>query len=186
MTLGECRKLPVPATDLVPLIPALRAFARSLCRDLPDADDLVQETLLKGLAHIDQFEPGTSLKAWLFRILRNTYFSARHRRAREVPTLPEQLESQICIAPSQEWACESKDVLTAIRNLPVHQREAMVLVTISGLKYGEAADICGCSIGTIKSRISRARSNLIRELELTPHDAGLNLRQIKGEAEHAY
>lgn len=175
----------VPRSDIVQMIPALRAFARSLCRNINDADDLVQETLLKSMTHLDQFEPGTNLKAWLFRILRNTYFTSRHRRARELPTLPEQLADRSTVEPTQDWVCESNDVLKALRKLPPHQREAIVMVTISGVKYEDAANICGCSIGTIKSRISRARANLSAELGLSPNGVALP-RQIKGEAEHAY
>jgi RNA polymerase sigma-70 factor, ECF subfamily len=141
-------------------VPSLRAFAISLSGNVDRADDLVQETLLRALVNIDSFEPGTNLSAWLFTILRNLFRSEYRKRRREVEdgdgTYAESLKSQ----PEQEARVEFREFRTALAKLPADQREALILVGASGFSYEEAAGICGCAVGTIKSRVNRARTRL--------------------------
>jgi RNA polymerase sigma-70 factor (ECF subfamily) len=151
---------PAAQRDMVELIPALRAFARSLCRNTEDADDLVQETLTKAIANVDKFEAGTRLKSWLFTIMRNTFYSRIKVAARESPGALGCVSEQPSAAESQEWTQRSREVARAIDLLPEEQRQVIVLVCMIGISYDEAAEICGCQIGTIKSRINRARTNL--------------------------
>jgi len=147
-------------------VPRLRAFAISLCGNVDKADDLVQETLLRALSHIDQFEPGTNMSAWLFTILRNLFRSDYRKRRREVEdddgSYAESLKSQ----PEQTGRLELDELPAALAKLPADQREAVVLVGASGLSYEEAANICGCPIGTIKSRVNRARRRLAELLSI--------------------
>jgi RNA polymerase sigma-70 factor, ECF subfamily len=141
-------------------VPSLRAFAISLCGNVDRADDLVQETLLRAWANLNSFEPGTNMSAWLFTILRNLFRSEYRKRRREVPdgegTYAETLKTQ----PEQASRVEFEEFRTALAKLPSDQREALVLVGASGFSYEEAAGICGCAVGTIKSRVNRARSKL--------------------------
>jgi RNA polymerase sigma-70 factor (ECF subfamily) len=141
-------------------VPSLRAFAISLSGNVDRADDLVQETLLRALVNIDSFEPGTNLSAWLFTILRNLFRSEYRKRRREVEdgdgTYAESLKSQ----PEQEARVEFREFRAALAKLPSDQREALILVGASGFSYEEAANICGCAVGTIKSRVNRARTRL--------------------------
>src|ERR1700751_1984959 len=141
-------------------VPSLRAFAISLSGNVDRADDLVQDTLVRALVNIDSFEPGTNLSAWLFTILRNLFRSEYRKRRREVEdgdgTYAESLKSQ----PEQEARVEFREFRTALAKLPSDQREALILVGASGFSYEEAAGICGCAVGTIKSRVNRARSRL--------------------------
>jgi RNA polymerase sigma-70 factor (ECF subfamily) len=141
-------------------IPSLRAFAISLCRNIDRADDLVQETLLRALSHIDSFQPGTNMSAWLFTILRNHFRSEYRKYWREVEDVDgdfaEKLESQ----PDQTSHLEFQELRAALAKLPIDQREALFLVGASGYSYQEAATVCHCAVGTIKSRVNRARSRL--------------------------
>lgn len=150
-------------TQMIELLPSLRAFARSLTRDSSEADDLTQESLSKALASIGQFTPGTNLRAWLFTIQRNTFYTSYHKRIREPVLMVEELPGTYTAA-SQEWSLKLRDVDAALRQLPVDQREAVMLVGGGGLSYEEAATICGCALGTIKSRVSRARAALLQIL----------------------
>jgi RNA polymerase sigma-70 factor (ECF subfamily) len=147
------------------MIPALRAFAWSISRNGSDADDLVQDTLIKAWSHRDKFEPGTNLRAWLFTILRNTYYTAIVRRRREVRDEDDQYARSMTSAPTQEWGLAMKALQTALDQLPTEHREALILVGAAGLSYEEAADICGCALGTIKSRVNRARTRLLKLME---------------------
>jgi RNA polymerase sigma-70 factor (ECF subfamily) len=141
-------------------VPSLRAFAISLSGNVDRADDLVQETLLRALANIDSFQPGTNMSAWLFTILRNLFRSEYRKRRREVEdgdgSYAETLKSQ----PEQSSRVEFEEFRTALAKLPPDQREALILVGASGFSYEDAAAICGCAVGTIKSRVNRARSKL--------------------------
>ncbi|MDG4874995.1 sigma-70 family RNA polymerase sigma factor [Mesorhizobium sp. WSM4935] len=149
---------------IVDLIPALRAFARTFCRDKTDADDLVQETLLKGIAHIDQFEPGTRIKSWLFTIMRNTFYTKHKIYTREAPGANDCASARSITYGDQEWHLRSQEVHAAIGKLPPRQREVLMLIAILGVSYEETASICGCAIGTIKSRLNRARMSLLEDL----------------------
>lgn len=142
------------------VIPQLRAFARSLCGNPDTADDLVQATMLKMWAARDRFEPGTRFKAWSFTILRNHYFS-QTRRNRFVGEWDDLVADRLLAAPaSQDMSTEFNDVLRAMQQLPAPQREALILVGAGGLSYEEAAEITGVAVGTVKSRVARARTAL--------------------------
>jgi len=150
--------------EIVDLIPALRAFARTFYRNVTDADDLVQETLTKGLASIHQFEPGTSMKSWLFTIMRNTFYTKIKVAAREAPGAAECASARPAADPTQEWSARGSEIAEAIQRLPTQQREVLMLIGVLGTSYEDAAEICGCAIGTIKSRLNRARLKLLEEL----------------------
>jgi RNA polymerase sigma-70 factor (ECF subfamily) len=152
--------------QVVALIPALRAFAWSISRNGSEADDLVQDTLIKAWSHRDKFETGTNLRAWLFTILRNTYYTAVVRRRREVRDEDDQHARSLTAAPTQEWGLALRALQAALDQLPVEHREALILVGAAGLSYEEAAQICGCALGTIKSRVNRARNRLLKVMEI--------------------
>jgi RNA polymerase sigma-70 factor (ECF subfamily) len=159
--------------SLLALIPNLRAFAVSLCGDIERADDLVQETLLKAWNHLDSFQEGTNLRAWLFTILRNTYFSECRRRRREVEDHDGTKAAELAVHPAQQGHIDMQDFRRALNELPPDQREALVLVGAAGFSYEEAASISGCAVGTIKSRVNRARARLSALLGvLTAHEFG--------------
>ena len=145
---------------MLKLIPNLRAFGVSLCGDVERADDLVQETLLKAWNHLDSFQEGTNLRAWLFTILRNTYFSERRKRRREVEDADGSYAATLSTHPEQHGHMEMQDFRAALTRLPDDQREALILVGAAGFSYEEAAEISGCAVGTIKSRVNRARNRL--------------------------
>ncbi|HRK18382.1 MAG TPA: sigma-70 family RNA polymerase sigma factor [Hyphomicrobiaceae bacterium] len=148
-------------------IPNLRAFARSLTRRHDAADDLVQETLIKACQHIDQFTVGTNLKAWLFTILRNTYLSDLRKRRHEVEDADGSLSERVSVAASQNAHMDMIDFNKALSALPSEQREALILVGAEGFSYEEAAEMCGCAVGTMKSRVNRARNRLAVDLGLS-------------------
>lgn len=146
--------------DLLAVIPSLRAFAVSLCGNLDRADDLVQETLVKAWGNIGTFVEGTNLRAWLFTILRNIYYSEYRKRRREVADPEGTFAAKLAAAPAQNGHMDLLDFRAALQQLPSDQREALILIGASGLSYEEAAGVCGCAIGTMKSRVNRARSRL--------------------------
>jgi RNA polymerase sigma-70 factor (ECF subfamily) len=153
--------------DLLAVIPNLRAFAMSLCGNLDHADDLVQETLVKAWGSLDSFVEGTNLRAWLFTILRNIYYSEYRKRRREVADPDGAFAANLATAPAQSGHMDLLDFRAALQQLPSDQREALILIGASGLSYEEAAGICGCAIGTMKSRVNRARNRLAGMLSLT-------------------
>lgn len=150
--------------DIVKQIPALRAFARSFYRDPADADDLVQETLVKALANLDKFEQGTRLKSWLFTIMRNTFCTRAKIARRETPAEDESIMPEATFEPTQELSVRTREVERAFRNLPGQYKQVLTLVVILGESYESAAEICDCSVGTVKSRLNRARHHLLVEL----------------------
>jgi RNA polymerase sigma-70 factor, ECF subfamily len=152
--------------DLLSVIPNLRAFAVSLCGNLDRADDLVQETLVKAWGNIGTFVEGTNLRAWLFTILRNIYYSEYRKRRREVADPDGTFAAKLATAPAQSGHMDLLDFRAALQQLPSDQREALILIGASGLSYEEAAGICGCAIGTMKSRVNRARSRLADMLSI--------------------
>ena len=152
--------------SILAAVPRLRAFAVSLCGNVDRADDLVQETLLRALANIDSFRPGTNLTAWLFTILRNHFRSEYRKRRREVEDIDGRHTESLRAQPEQMGRIELNEFKVALARLPPDQREALILVGASGFSYEEAAEICGCAVGTIKSRLSRARSHLATILEV--------------------
>jgi RNA polymerase sigma factor (sigma-70 family) len=151
--------------ELTAVIPHLRAFARGLCGRPDLADDLVQETLLKAWAAQERFEPGTSMRAWTFVILRNAYLTDMRRnrfRADDDETVAE----RVLVAPAgQEGPLHLSDMHRALLTLPPERREALLLVGAGGFSYEEAAEICQCAVGTIKSRVGRARAALSSMIE---------------------
>lgn len=144
---------------LVAILPDLRGFARGLCREYDRADDLVQDAVVRALAAMDQFQPGSNFKAWTFTILRNLYVSGfRDRRIRFEPL--DEVDQLLLQAPSQEDALAMQKLDEAVQKLPPLRREALILVVAQGLPYGQVAAICRCAVGTIKSRVARARDEL--------------------------
>lgn len=146
--------------ELVSTIPHLRAFARSLCNDPTQADDLAQEALAKAWKARDSFEPGTSIKAWTFMILRNQFYSEKRRSWRTAPLDVEMAENTLLANDNPTVPMELLELRAALGKLPDDQREALILVGAGGMAYEEAAQVCQCAVGTIKSRVSRARRAL--------------------------
>ncbi len=151
--------------QVLALMPLLRAFGRSLTNNRNDADDLVQDTLLKALTNFDKFTEGTNLRAWLFTIMRNTFYSGMRKGRNEVADSDGSLVASLSVQAPQEGVVAIKELAVALQQLASDQREALILVGAMGLSYEEAADICGCAIGTIKSRVNRARSKLVKTLQ---------------------
>lgn len=158
----------VVRADMIRLIPEIRNFARRFSRDQSEVDDLVQETLLRGLANIEKFEPGTRLRSWLFTILRNTFCTRYHRGTREVAGIDKCVSLRASVPPPQEWAVRMHEFEAAVAALSPDHRSAFDAVLIDGETYEVAALRCGCPVGTIKSRVNRAR------LALTQRMGGVN------------
>ena len=159
--------------DIVPYLPHLRAFARMLAQDRTLADDLVQETVVRALSHAHQFQPGTNLKAWLTTILRNAYFTEKRSQGRITQLDPDVVRDSTTVSGGQEWHLRMRDFECAFNTLPSVQREALVLVGASGFSYEQAAGMAGCAVGTMKSRVSRARMALqamLNEAESLEHE----------------
>lgn len=175
---------PVPVeefkAELTSLIPHLRAFARSLCNDATQADDLAQEAMLKAWNARSSFEAGTNMKAWAFTILRNLFYSEKRRSWRSQPLDPEVAEATIVSHDTTHDNLELLALRNALAKLPPDQREALILVGAGGLSYEEAAEIAGVAVGTVKSRVSRARKSLVELVEANA--AGFNSdKNLRGE-----
>jgi RNA polymerase sigma-70 factor (ECF subfamily) len=153
--------------DLIAVIPNLRAFAVSLCGNPDRADDLVQETLVKAWSNLGSFVEGTNLPAWLFTILRNIYYSEYRKRRREVADSDGTIAAKLATAPAQNGHMDLLDFRVALQQLPNDQREALILIGASGLSYEEAAGVCNCAVGTMKSRVNRARNRLAELLRIS-------------------
>ncbi len=151
--------------ELERLIPELRAFARSLCRERELADDLVQDTCLKAWQAIDSFDPDAPMRPWLFRILRNEFYQYSRRSWRSTPLDQEVAENTLVAPADLDAKIDFKVLQAAMSDLPDVQREALVLVVAAGYTYEEAGEICNCSPGTIKSRVSRAREAVVFKME---------------------
>jgi RNA polymerase sigma-70 factor, ECF subfamily len=149
---------------LISAIPFLRALALALCGDRSRADDLVQETLEKAFASIGSFAEGGNLKAWLATILRNSYRTDYRKRRRETPDPDGAIAARIAVPDSQTSHMELRDSMEALQQLSLDQREALMMVLAAGMSYEEAAEISGCPVGTLKSRVSRARDRLVELL----------------------
>jgi RNA polymerase sigma-70 factor (ECF subfamily) len=150
---------------LLAALPALRTYAQSLAGNAARADDLVQEALLRAWANQDRFVPGTKLKAWLFTILRNQFYSECRQHRREIEDVDGAIASQLVTPAPQEHGSDLRVVLARMAQLPAPQREALLLVGAQGLTYEAAAEVLGCQTGTVKSRVSRARAYLNAHLE---------------------
>ncbi len=151
--------------ELIALIPFLRAFARSLCRQSGQAEDLAQEALAKAWHARRSFQTGTNLKAWLFTIMRNEFYSRARRDWRQMPWDDEAGGRIPAAADAQQWHLELCDVAEGLRHLPLEQREAVILIGAAGFSYCEAARICGVPEGTVKSRAARGREALANFLD---------------------
>jgi RNA polymerase sigma-70 factor (ECF subfamily) len=155
---------------LLAAIPSLRAFAISLIGRTDRADDLVQETLTKAWSHHASFQPGTNLRAWLYTILRNEFYSQMRKKGREVEDVDGTYSRNLGVHPEQHGHLDMADMELALRQLPSDQREALLLVGASGFSYEEAAAICNVAMGTIKSRVNRARNRLAETLGVRGED----------------
>ena len=179
-----------PQAEIVQLIPALRAFARTFYREPNEADDLVQETLTRALSSIHQFRPGTSMKSWLFTIMRNAFYTKIRVETREAPGAADCVSLRPASDPTQEWSARGREIASAIQRLPEQQREVLLLIGVLGVSYDEAAGICGCAMGTIKSRLNRARLRLLEELgEASPvssveHDESHPVSSIQRQSKY--
>ena len=151
--------------NIIEQLPHLRAFAVLLTHDRSFADDLVQETAMRALAHAGQFRPGTNFKAWVTTILRNSYFNVVRQRSRLAPMSAIAPEDEPTTSGGQEEHLDLCDFERAFKCLPAGQREALLLVGASGFSYEAAAEIAGCAVGTIKSRVARGRIHLGRILD---------------------
>lgn len=155
-----------PRDELVSHLPALRAFALSLTREGAAADDLVQDTIVKAWTNMDRFQAGTNLRAWLFTILRNTFYSSRRKTKREVNDTDGIHAGRQTTRPDHDGRLALNDFRAAFEQLPDEQREALILVGASGFSYEEAAEMTGVAIGTVKSRANRGRRKLAELLHM--------------------
>jgi RNA polymerase sigma-70 factor (ECF subfamily) len=149
-------------------LPSLRAFAITLTKSVDRAEDLVQDTVLKALGNRDRFEPGTNLEAWLFTILRNNHFSSHRKTSREVEDADGVHASSLVAVPEQEGKIELRELSAALSKLSPEHRDALILVGAEGMAYEEAAASLGVKVGTVKSRVNRARQRLAELMGLTP------------------
>lgn len=152
------REFPGFSEEMAASLPALRNFARGLCRQRDMADDLVQETLIRAWASRHTFLPGSKFRPWLFTILRNQFYTTMRKRSRMVSWEPEAAERILVQQPEQEAGLHIADIEVAIGQLPESQREMLMLIASAGLSYEEAAIVADCKIGTVKSRINRGRA----------------------------
>jgi RNA polymerase sigma-70 factor, ECF subfamily len=150
--------------DIVALLPDLRAFARFMCREREAADDLVQNTVLAALDKQGQFAPGTNLKGWLFTIMRNRFYSDLRTQRRRPASIDHSAVAPLAAVDNPEATLALKELSSALFRLSPQAREALVLVGAGGFSYEEAAGLCGCSVGTLKARVSRARKQLAEQM----------------------
>lgn len=151
--------------DILHHVPALRAYSRALCRNLTDAEDLVQDTLLRGIEKAHRYQPGTNMRAWLFTIMRNRFLTNCHKSRREPTGAADCASLQPVTQPDQEWHVQMSEMQHALRDMPQHYREAIILVGVIGESYLDTAHLLKCDIGTVKSRVNRARGMLRDVLE---------------------
>jgi RNA polymerase sigma-70 factor (ECF subfamily) len=179
---------PDPRDRLAGAIPKLRAFAISLTREVSRADDLVQDTILKAWTNIDKFDPATNLDAWLFTILRNTFYSSLRKTRREVQDSDGVHAATLSVKPDHDGRLALKEFQRAFDKLSPEHREVLILVGASGFSCEEAAGMMGVAVGTVKSRVSRARRALQAILEAGAYDrdgrsAGDAMGSILADAE---
>jgi RNA polymerase sigma factor (sigma-70 family) len=155
--MSNTARAPEQRDDVIDHIPSLRAYALSLTRNRVDADDLLQETLTKAIAKFHLFRPHTNLRAWLITIMRNTFYSQIRIASREPTGNADCVSGSLSVPDTQEWTIRGNEVHKAIMAMPLHYREALIIVGMLGHSYEEAAQICGVALGTIKSRVNRAR-----------------------------
>ena len=192
----DIQRKPAPAAgddeafkkELVQLIPHLRAFARTLCGDPAAADDLAQDAMMKAWDARASFQMGTNMKAWTFMILRNQFYSEKRRSWRQTQLDQEAAERTLVAVDDPEAPVALDELRLGLGMLPPEQREALILVGAGGFAYEEAAEICGCAVGTVKSRVSRARRALHAILDDGAYErdggaAGDAMRAILADAE---
>ena len=155
-----------PRDDIVKHLGAMRAFAISLTNNRSLADDMVQDAVVKAWTKMDTFDTGTNMRAWLFTILRNTFYSHHRKASREVSDGEGHFSSSLAQKPDHDGRLELRDFNRMFQKLPAEQREALILVGASGFSYEEAASTCGVAVGTIKSRVNRARARLTYLLDI--------------------
>lgn len=158
--------------EIIKLVPQLRAFSRGLTGSRDRADDLVQDTLMRAIAGEHLFRPGTNLRAWLFTILRNRHLSEFRRRRYDGGGIDDVPEAVVAVSGNQQSALELKEVQALLMTVPVKLREALILVSAAGLSYEEAAAVCKCAVGTIKSRVNRARTEVTALMNKTAQPTG--------------
>ncbi|MBL0408564.1 sigma-70 family RNA polymerase sigma factor [Microvirga aerilata] len=183
------RRLKHLRNQILAFLPHLRAFALHLTHDAVRSDDLVQTTVLRAWTNLDRFQPDTNLEAWLFTILRNSFHSEYRKRRREVEDPDSAYARRLMVQSEQESRVMLDDVQQALMRLPLEQREAILLIGCQGESYEDAAAICGVAVGTMKSRVNRARTQLVELLQMDDrHDIGLDrltqaaLQQPSGNA----
>jgi RNA polymerase sigma-70 factor (ECF subfamily) len=163
---SACPVEPALRDEMLARLPNLRAFARSLTRDRAKADDLVQDTLLRAWSNIDKFERGTNLEAWLFTILRNALYTEHRKHRFEVADPDGKYAAHLKVLPEQEAALTMVELHRALAHLPRRLREALLLIAVEGMSYEEVAIRQGVAVGTVKSRVSRARHHLAHLLNM--------------------
>jgi RNA polymerase sigma factor (sigma-70 family) len=150
--------------EVTQLVPELRRFARRFHSTPHDIDDLVQDTVLKALANADKFQPGTRLKSWMFTIMRNIFCTKFGLQKREHVGIQDDVAGTRSVDAAQEWSLRGQELEKAIQQLPDHYRLALKMVFIDGISYEGAAERCHCPVGTVKSRVNRARQQLAKQL----------------------
>lgn len=166
--------------DIVEFIPSLRAYAWMLSRRHEDVDDLVQETLVKAIAKIDSFEPGTNLRAWLVTIMHNTFLNNIAKSKRSRTGKEDCISTSLSVPPTQEWSVRGNEMMRAVQRLPLHYREVLILVVMLGESYETAAQVFGVRMGTVKSRVNRARAMVAADLQ-APARNDPQARQVRRE-----
>lgn len=170
--------------QVVALIPQMRAYAMSLTGSSVEADDIVQDSLMRALRFREGFEMGTNMRAWLYRIVRNTFYSAAAKRRDTVEDVDGYWAGRLTASPDQEWRVQYGELLDALAELTPDSRDALLLVVASGLSYQEAAEVCGCAIGTMKSRVNRARERLAQLVDLDTQPVGRRTMPVLRGSDH--
>jgi len=158
--------------QIIALIPRLRAYAMSLSGSSAEADDIVQDALMRAWRFRDGYQMGTNLRAWLYRIVRNAFYTQAAKRRDTVEDVDGRWAATLSCRPEQEWRVQYGELLRAMGQLSPDARDALLLVVSSGLSYQEAAEICGCAVGTMKSRVNRARGRLAQLVDFEPSSGG--------------
>jgi RNA polymerase sigma-70 factor, ECF subfamily len=157
--------------QLVALLPSLRAFSRGLCGNRDMADDLAQDTMMRAWAARESYAQGSNFRAWMFMIMRNQFYTTIRKNARMTSLDPEVAERVLVVAPAQQNGINVDDVAKAMQKLPAEQREVLLLIGANGLSYEEAAEVTGCAMGTVKSRLARGRTALLAMIDGPTDDA---------------
>ncbi|WP_066924760.1 sigma-70 family RNA polymerase sigma factor [Methylobacterium sp. CCH5-D2] len=171
-------------SGLLAAVPTLRRFARSLGCDHAAADDVVQDVVLRAWRSQSSFRPGTNLEAWLFTITRNQFYSLTRKQGREVEDVDGEFTNRLATAPEQTGCADLQDVRTALARLPTAMRETLMLVAVEGMSHEQVAEVMGCQVGTVKSRVFRARERLVALLGYDGNDIGadrLTLSAMSGQ-----